>query len=76
MQAILRFDLSDIDDAYSHRQCVKASHMALAMWSFEQELKNLVDRSEDGMMLNEKNVWEAWRDCLEQYDIRLEHLVL
>jgi len=50
--------------------------MALAMWSFEQELKNLVDRSEDGMMLNEKNVWEAWRDCLEQYDIRLEHLVL
>ena len=50
--------------------------MALAMLTFEGKLRNLVDTSEDGKYLDEKFVWEAWREALDEYDVKLDNLVI
>jgi len=75
MKAKLIFDLNEPDEAMAHLRCVKALDMALAMWTFTGKLRKLVDTSEDGKWIDEKYVWEAWQEALEEYDINIENLI-
>lgn len=76
MRATLLFDLDDLDDRLSHLRCIKSIDMALAMWTFQGKLRNLVDTSEDGKYLDEQHVWDAWNEVLEEYSINLDNLVV
>jgi len=76
MKAKLTFDLDDPDDSMAHLRCIKSLDMALAMWTFTGKLRKLVDESEDGKYLDEKHVWEAWQEALEEYDINIDKLVI
>jgi hypothetical protein len=42
MKAILKFDLSDPDDIMSHKRCIKADDMALALF----QISGLIKKSE------------------------------
>jgi len=75
MKAKLTFNLEDPDDAMAHLRCVKATDMALAMWTFTGKLRRLVDTSEDGKYLDEKYVWEAWQEALSEHDISIDNLI-
>lgn len=75
MRAVMMFDLDDLDDRLSHLRCTKSLDMALAMWTFQGKLRNLVDTSEDGKYLDEQHVWDAWNEVLEEYAINLDNLV-
>ncbi len=76
MRAVMMFDLDDLDDRLSHLRCTKSLDMALAMWTFAGKLRNLVDTSEDGKYLDERFVWEAWGEALDEFDIKLDNLVV
>jgi hypothetical protein len=75
MKARLTFDLNEPDEAMAHLRCVKSLDMALAMWTFTGKLRKLVDESEDGKYLDEKYVWEAWQEALDEHDISIDNLI-
>ena len=75
MKAKLSFDLNEPEDITAHLRCVKATDMALAMWTFTGKLRRLVDESEDGKYLDEKYVWEAWQEALDEYDVNIDNLI-
>lgn len=75
MNASLHFNLSDKDDAMAHLRCVKSTELALALWSFIQRFDQIVDTSEDGKWIDEKDVREAINDCLYAYHINLDELI-
>jgi len=43
MKAILEFDLTDIDDEVSHKQCVKARDMAIVLWEFGHNSRKKIE---------------------------------
>jgi|688.fasta_scaffold919625_2 hypothetical protein len=75
MKARLTFNLEDPEDAMAHLRCVKATDMALAMWTFTSKLRKLVDESEDGKYLDEEYVWGAWEAALNEHDINIDNLI-
>jgi hypothetical protein len=75
MEATLSFDLDDEQDAQAHMRCVKSLDMALALWTFAGKMRELVDTSEDGKWINEKDVWEAWEEVMDTYKVNIHELV-
>ena len=70
MKATISFDLDDAQDAQAHFRCVKALDMALAIWTFSERLRRLVDE--------EKSVdafWEEWEETLEEYGIKMDEII-
>lgn len=41
MKAILEFNLDDVDDRHSHKQCVKAKDMALALSEISDKFREI-----------------------------------
>ncbi len=75
MKAVLKFDLNDEDERMAHFRCVKALDMALAMWEFAGALRGIVDTSEDGKWIDEREVWNAWQEAMEKYEVRFDKLI-
>lgn len=75
MKASLHFNLNDQDDAMAHLRCVKALEMALAIWSFTQRFEQIVDTSENGKWIDQKDVRDALNETLYSYNIKLEELI-
>ncbi len=75
MKAVLKFDLNDEDERMAHFRCVKALDMALAMWEFAGALRGIVDTSEDGKWIEEREVWKAWQEALDERGIRFGDLI-
>lgn len=46
MKAILEFDLSDADDLRHHKECVAANSIVIAIWEFDQKLREIVKYNE------------------------------
>ena len=44
-KATLEFDLSDMDDMYAHKRCVKAEDMSLAIWGIVYNVKKKLEWS-------------------------------
>ncbi len=65
------FDLDEPEDKASHLRCTKSLDMALAMDCFTRKLRNIVDTSDDGKWIDERLVWDAWEESLEEYNINL-----
>lgn len=75
MKATLQFNLEDEEDRMAHLRCVKSLDMALAMWEFAGALRNIVDTSEDGKWIDEKEVWKAWGEVLEKRGISFDEII-
>jgi len=76
MKACLQFNLDNEDDRLAHLRCVKSLDMALAMWTFSGRLRSIVDTSENGKYIDEKDVWDAWEEVMVAYGIDLNELVV
>jgi hypothetical protein len=75
MKAVLKFDLNDEEERMAHFRCVKSLDMALAMWDFAGALRRIVDTSEDGKWIDEREVWKAWQEALDERGIRFGDLI-
>lgn len=75
MKATLQFNLEDEDDRMAHFRCVKSLDMALAMWEFSESLRSIVDTSEDGKLIDEEEVWKAWKYSLGKNGIFFSDLI-
>lgn len=75
MRATLSFNLDDLDDFIAHKRCIKSLDMALALWDFSGKLRHIVDTSEDGKWVDEDDVWKAWNEIMEKYNLNLNELV-
>jgi len=78
MKAILEFDLTDIDDEVSHKQCVKARDMAIVLWEFGHNSKKqlewqLENDNVDGLEVLDR-VFERFFELLNEHNINTEEL--
>ena len=65
MTATLTFDLNDQDDRQAHMRCVKATDLALAIWSIKtQNLGN-----------TRKHILQSIDRIMDEYNINLEDLI-
>lgn len=80
MKATLEFNLDELDDEVSHKQCVMAQSMALAIWEFTSNSKRSLEAE-----IEEKNidgyetldlVFQRFRDILDEYHINIDELVI
>jgi hypothetical protein len=65
MTATLTFDLNDQDDRQAHMRCVKASDLALAIWSIKTQ----------NLGKTRKQILQSIDRIMDEYNINLEDLV-
>jgi hypothetical protein len=75
MKAILKFDLSDIDEKDEHFRCIKSLDMALALYQIGEKLNDTLDTSEDGQTINGVKLQQDIQDIFADYDINLDKLI-
>ena len=75
MKAILKFDLTDIDEQEAHFLCIKSMDMALALYKIGRTLSDKLDTSEDGQTLNGVKLQQDIQDIFAEYDINLDKLI-
>lgn len=80
MKAILKFDLTDVDDAHEHELVMKAKDMSLAMWTFQEEILRSYWKHADltGKDPNEliDELRNKWFSTLDAYGVDLNELVI
>ena len=73
MRAILKFDLSDIDDRQEHFRCVKASDMASVLFEFGSNCRKTIKREFESKT-EEVDVYDGIDKCFEHfYRLLQEH---
>ena len=80
-KAILEFDLNDIDDELSHKQCVKANDMALVLWELLYNTKKsieweLAERKEDNRYDALDLIYEKIYKLLDEHNILIDELII
>lgn len=70
MKATISFDLDDPQDAMAHYRCVKALDMALAIWTFSERLRRLVDEGRDVDALG------TWNETMDEYGIKMDEIII
>jgi hypothetical protein len=78
-KAILKYDLTDVDDRMSHMRAVKSLDMMMVLWDFDQELRSLTKYAPDRMPTEEYDAYLKVRDLLREkmndYDINFDTLM-
>lgn len=80
-KAILEFDLNDIDDELSHKQCVKANDMALMLWELVYNTKKSIEweldaRKDDNRYDSLDLVYDRIHKLLDEHNIIIDELVI
>lgn len=75
MKAILKFDLTDVDEQEEHFRCIKSLEMALALYRIGKILSDTLDTSEDGQTINGVKLQQEIQDIFVNYDINLDKLI-
>lgn len=75
MKAILKFDLTDVDEQEAHFLCIKSMDMALALYKIGRTLSDKLDTSEDGQTLNGVKLQQEIENIFAEYDINLDKLI-
>ena len=65
-KAILKYDLTDMDDKMSHIRAVKSLDMILTLWDLDQELRSLTKYAPDDMPTEEYEAYIKVREMLHQ----------
>ena len=78
-KAILKFDLTDMDDKMSHMRAVKSFDMMLTLWDLDQELRSLTKYAPDDMPTEEYEAYIKVREMLHQkmneYNLDFDNLL-
>jgi hypothetical protein len=78
-KAILKYDLTDVDDRMSHMRAVKSLDMMMVLWDIDQELRSLTKYAPDHMPTEEYDAYLKVRDLLREkmndYDINFDTLM-
>ena len=64
MEAILKFDLNDPDEARSHLRCIKSLDMACVLWELRNIRKELEWMEDEGELSSE----QVMSKILEHFD--------
>ena len=79
MKAILKFDLSDIDDKIEFNQCTKANDMAHVLWELalnsKKNFTKYKEGEEEAYYKAAYEIFEHIYDLLESYDINVDKLL-
>lgn len=54
----------------AHYRCVKALDMALAIWTFSERLRRLVDEGRDVDSLG------TWNETMDEYGIKMDEIII
>jgi len=65
-KAILKYDLTDVDDRMSHMRAVKSLDMMMVLWDLDQELRSLTKYAPDDMSTEEYETYSKVRDLLRE----------
>ena len=65
-RAILKYDLTDVDDRMSHMRAVKSLDMMMVLWDLDQELRALTKYAPDDMPTEEYEAYSKVREMLHQ----------
>lgn len=85
MKAILKFDLSDPDDALAHLRCIKSLDMALVLWTIATNTKknlmfDIVQKEEKNGKLEYYEIvdiiYQRIYEILNEYDIDVDKLIV
>ena len=78
-KAILKYDLTDMDDRMSHMRAVKSLDMMLTLWDLDQELRALTKYAPDDMPTEEYEAYIKVRDMLHEkmteYNLDFDNLL-
>lgn len=78
-RAILKYDLTDVDDRMSHMRAVKSLDMMMVLWDLDQELRGLTKHAPDDMPTEEYDAYIKVREMLRQkmteYNLDFDNLL-
>jgi hypothetical protein len=78
-KAILEYDLNEIDDIIAHYRSVRATDMALSLFQFGNNTKDIFEDNIDKYETKEDlldAVYEKFWEVLEEHDINLNKLIV
>ena len=73
MEAIIKFNLEDVDDRMNHLRCVKAIDMALALWQISN-LRSKLERIEEVGTITSDDVMNLILEIYDDYEINMNEL--
>ena len=74
MEAQIKWDLNDPDDARNHLRCIKALDMACVLWELRNIRKELEWMEEQGELTSEA-VMDKILEHFENHNINIEELI-
>ena len=79
-EAILKYDLNDMDDAMAHMRAVKSLDMALALWELLNNSKRTLERAMHEKEMNKYEaldmVYERIYELMDEHNIKLDDLII
>jgi len=79
-QAIIKYDLNDVDDSMAHKRAVKSLDMALALWDITHNTKKRLEWSMEGKEIDKYEaldmVYEKIYEILDEHNIKLDDLII
>jgi hypothetical protein len=78
-KAIIKYDLSDIDDMYAHKRAIKSLDMVFALWEITRNTKKGLEWSMESKEMDKyealEMVYEKIFEVLSDHNIDLEDLM-
>ena len=79
-EAILKYDLNDMDDAMAHMRAVKSLDMALALWELLNNSKRTLERAMHEKEMDKYEaldmVYERIYELMDEHNIKLDDLII
>lgn len=79
-KAILEFDLNEPDDIIAHKRAVKATDLALAIWSIVHNTKKGLEWSMEGKEMDKYDalemVYDKIYEILDENNISIDELIV
>lgn len=79
-EAILKYDLNDIDDAMAHMRAIKSLDMALALWELLNNSKRTLERAMHEKEMDKYEaldmVYERIYELIDEHNIKLDDLII
>ncbi len=79
-QAIIKYDLNDVDDSMAHKRAVKSLDMALALWDITHNTKKSLEWRMEGKEIDKYEaldmVYEKIYEILDEHNIKLDDLII
>jgi hypothetical protein len=79
-EAILKYDLNDIDDSMAHMRAIKSLDMALVLWELLNNSKRTLERAMHEKEMNKYEaldmVYERIYELIDEHNIKLDDLII